>query len=89
MGRASRYPRIGTKKQRGIGGDEDKAMDANCPICLGIGWVCENHPDRAWDDELGCTCGAGEPCRCNAVGEPGVDEPDISQVIEDGEKTRH
>lgn len=29
-----------------------------------------------WDDELGCTCGAGMPCRCIAVGEPGVDEPD-------------
>lgn len=64
-------------------------MDAKCSICLGIGWVCENHPDRPWDDELGCTCGAGEPCKCNAVGEPGVDEPDISQVIEEGNKTRH
>jgi hypothetical protein len=46
---------------------------------------CESHPDRPWDDELGCTCGAGTPCKCNEVGEPGVDEPDISQVIiEDG-----
>jgi hypothetical protein len=38
--------------------------------------------DRAWD-ELGCTCGAGEPCKCNETG--GVDEPDVGQVIiEDG-----
>jgi len=28
-------------------------MDKNCPVCFGIGWVCENHPDRAWHDELG------------------------------------
>jgi hypothetical protein len=56
----------------------------NCPICLGIGWVCENHPDRPWDDEIGCTCGAGLPCECN-TGE----EPDISQVIEEKKPTRH
>jgi hypothetical protein len=30
-----------------------------------IGWVCENHPDKPWDDEMGCTCGAGLPCECN------------------------
>jgi hypothetical protein len=59
-------------------------MGANCPICLGIGWACENHPDRAWDDALGCVR------RWHAVqvqhgGRAGVDEPDISQVIvEDG-----
>ena len=52
-----------------------------CLTCLGIGWVCENHPDRAWDRELGCMCGAGMPCECNRVGEPGVDEPDVSQII--------
>ena len=64
-------------------------MDKNCRICFGIGWVCENHPNRAGDDELGCTCGAGEPCKCNMEGEPGVDELDISQVvIEDGKLTR-
>lgn len=28
-----------------------------CPICLGIGWVCENHITMPWDDELGCTRG--------------------------------
>jgi hypothetical protein len=32
-------------------------MEKNCPICFGIGWVCENHPNRAWHDELGCQCG--------------------------------
>jgi hypothetical protein len=59
-------------------------MNPKCPICFGIGWVCENHPDRAWDDELGCTCGAGQPCSCNQT--DGIDEPDISQVIVESRK---
>jgi hypothetical protein len=58
-------------------------MKNDCTKCLGIGWVCENHPDRAWSDELGCQCGAGMPCECNRA-----EEPDVSQVI--GEPpTRH
>jgi hypothetical protein len=56
-------------------------MDKNCPVCLGIGWVCENHPDKPWDDEIGCTCGAGTPCSCNSA--EGHEEPDITQVIID------
>jgi hypothetical protein len=36
-------------------------IDPDCKICLGIGWVCENHPHRAWAEELGCQCGAGMP----------------------------
>ena len=65
-------------------------MDTKCPICFGIGWVCENHPDKPWDKELGCECGAGVPCECNRAGEPGVDEPDISQVIVGEDKiSRH
>jgi hypothetical protein len=48
---------------------------ADCPVCLGEGTICENHPGRAWGpvigpedgsevDELGaCHCGgAGMPC---------------------------
>lgn len=23
--------------------------NVECPVCLGEGWVCENHPDKAWD----------------------------------------
>ena len=23
-------------------------MNENCPICRGIGWVCENHPDKPY-----------------------------------------
>ena len=54
-------------------------MDPKCPVCLGIGWVCENHPDRAWSEEFGCQCGAGMPCECFRA--DGLEEPDISQVI--------
>jgi hypothetical protein len=50
----------------------------DCPKCLGIGWVCENHPDLAWSDELGCQCGAGMPCECNQA-----DPPDTSEVMEE------
>jgi hypothetical protein len=60
----------------------------NCPICFGIGWVCENHPTRAWDEMLGCTCGAGDPCPvCNKPQE--FEEPDFSYFIEDGQTKPH
>jgi hypothetical protein len=57
----------------------------NCPICFGIGFVCENHPDRAWSEELGCQCGAGDPCACNSSPDidAGIEEPDASQIISD------
>ena len=58
--------------------------NANCLICHGIGWVCENHPEKAWDKEIGCDCGAGMPCKCNSG-----EEPDISQVNEENPPTRH
>ncbi len=59
--------------------------DPNCKICFGIGWVCENHPDRAWDEELGCVCGAGDPCVFNRSDDVkwGIEEPDVSQIIPD------
>ena len=50
-----------------------------CPLCLGVGWVCENHPNRVWDDDLGCQCGAGMPCDCQ--GEE-VEEPIIEIISE-------
>ncbi|MDE5466040.1 hypothetical protein [Bradyrhizobium sp. CSS354] len=57
----------------------------NCPICFGLGFVCENHPDRAWSEELGCQCGAGDPCACNRSLDidAGIEEPDVSHIIED------
>jgi hypothetical protein len=50
--------------------------EKNCPICFGIGWVCRNHPDKAWHDELGCMCSAGRLCQCNQI-----ESRDISEVI--------
>ena len=37
-------------------------MDKNCPICFGIGWVCEHHLDRAWSESLAAVR-AGVPAR--------------------------
>jgi hypothetical protein len=55
-------------------------MKKDCPTCLGIGWVCENHPQMPWSDEGGCTCGAGMPCSCNQD-EDTDNVPDISEII--------
>ena len=50
-------------------------------ICQGSGWVCENHPTKAWTQkEGGCQCGAGNN-RAN-----GEDTPDVEGVIEEIEE---
>jgi hypothetical protein len=59
-------------------------MKKNCPVCFGIGWVCVSHPDKAFDDELGCACSPGMPCECNDS-----DPPDTSQVLVIEEATKH
>ena len=45
-----------------------------CLCCEDCCWVCEDHPDRPWQDPHACGCGgAGMPCPwCNQVnaGEP-------------------
>lgn len=51
-------------------------IDPKCPVCLGLGWVCENHPGLTWDTELGCQCGAGMPCGCQRA-----EEPDTSKLV--------
>jgi hypothetical protein len=56
-------------------------IDPDCKVCLGIGWVCENHPNRAWSQKLGCQCGAGMPCEC--VPADDLEEPDVSKVIDE------
>lgn len=47
------------------------AADPDCPVCHGVGWVCENHPGRVWGgistDPKSCECGAGSPCRCTGL----------------------
>ena len=61
-------------------------MTKQCPICLGIGWVCVNHPNQPWDQDLGCECGAGMPCEeCNDA-----DEPDLGGIlIQEEHATKH
>lgn len=63
----------------------------NCPVCFGIGFVCENHPNRAWSEELGCQCGAGEPCACNRSDDiyHGLEELDVSHFIPDADVKKH
>lgn len=61
-------------------------IDTRCKICFGLGWVCENHPRRAWSAELGCQCGAGMPCECQDDLDRGGD-PVIVEIV--SEETRH
>lgn len=57
-------------------------INPDCPICLGLGWVCGNHPKRVWG-ETGCESGAGMPCECQR----GLKQPDASQVIHRADQT--
>lgn len=45
------------------------AVHTPCRVCLGGGWVCENHADHAWAGTANveeCCGGAGMPCgACN------------------------
>ena len=38
-----------------------------CEVCLGTGWVCEEHPLSPFEDHP--LCGVGEPCRCTGLAE--------------------
>ena len=63
----------------------------DCPNCHGLGWVCENHPDKVWSEEVegGCQCGAGMPCECNRAPDD-FEVTDIEGIIEEFEgETRH
>ena len=58
-------------------------IDPTCPVCFGMGWVCENHPKRAWDGRIGCQCGAGMPCECQRAN--GLELPDVNKILESDE----
>lgn len=55
-------------------------MDSRCTFCKGEGWVCEDHPNIAWNSGDGCRIwthkgikqcgGAGMPCSCNKANPP-------------------
>ena len=79
-----------TETFRRIGLSASFNRDAFEPV--GLGWVCENHPDKAYTElEGGCQCGAGMICERNRAN--GEDAPDVKGIIEEvaGEprKTRH
>jgi ribosomal protein L30E len=60
-----------------------------CKRCLGIGWVCETHPDKPWAKQLqnGCECGPGVPCPdCNDLADGS--QPRTDQVITSVDATR-
>lgn len=46
--------------------------DPNCPICQGIGWICENHVQIPYGKEE-CCGGAAAPCGCNELSKKGSD----------------
>jgi hypothetical protein len=65
-------------------GGLDLMTDVKRTICQGSGWVCENHPGKAWTEhEGGCQCGVGMPCECNRAN--GEDTPDAEAIIEEVE----
>jgi len=42
-------------------------VEQECVVCMGVGWVCENHIGKPWGEmknipNVSCDCGAGEPC---------------------------
>lgn len=51
----------------------------NSSVCFGMGRICENHPDKAWDEEIGCERGAGMPCVCNSMDEVGLGELTVAK----------
>jgi len=60
-------------------------MKTPCLFCRGLGWVCENHPLRAWTEEAGgCQCGEGMPCTCNTI-----EDPETRAVIVTADTTWH
>jgi hypothetical protein len=45
-------------------------VQPGCEICMGLGWVCEEHPLRPWETgyPADCSCGApGMPCVCTGL----------------------
>lgn len=39
-----------------------------CPHCQDTGWVCEAHPDKAFDSGLGGFAATDNACDCGAAG---------------------
>jgi hypothetical protein len=64
----------------------DSKQKYNCPICEDYLWVCENHPDKKWDETSGgCECGAGMPCACNDKNNPAM-MPGFTEICSNEDK---
>ena len=55
----------------------------DCAICHDEGWVCEEHPDRAWGEVKGCGGGAGIRCACDTSDPPFVDFSEVYATVDD------
>jgi hypothetical protein len=55
-----------------------------CARCDGCRWVCEAHPERPWEGQTACGCGApGEPCPvCNRSDADNVPEMPEGFVVD-------
>jgi hypothetical protein len=63
-----------------------------CWRCDGCLWVCESHPERPWEGDRACGCGAaGAPCPiCNpSDGEKPPRMPSGFKVAVDKKGWRH
>ncbi len=65
--------------------------DIDCKACANEGWVCENHPEKAWGGGYGCCGGAGTPCKeCNESDRDNPPRmPEGSIIICDKDGWRH
>jgi hypothetical protein len=62
-----------------------------CTLCEDSAWVCERHPERPWDGESACGCGApGAPCPiCNAADDEAPRMPSRFRIQFDKEGWQH
>jgi len=42
--------------------------DPDCPVCKGVGLVCENHRGLSWPED--CECGDAVPCPACSIAQP-------------------
>jgi hypothetical protein len=68
------------------------AGSPHCPICLGSGWVCEDHGTHSYahDTDPGCGDTSGVPCSCNLdPSDLGPGYTSLANVNGDEEKSIH
>jgi len=63
-------------------------MTIPCATCRDTFWVCEDHPDKPWDGEDACGCGAaGMPCPvCNPADADHPPKPPAGMTVQADKK---